>query len=93
MGLCECNMNVLILLYHHKDQARFSVPDYVSDYVWKLKLASQSVFYIHAKIALMVFHVFSLVASRAVQWSSLNMAVWGETLGLWPFPESTPCKC
>ena len=49
MGLCECNMNVLILLYHHKDQARLSVPDYVLDYTWKLKLASQSVFYILAK--------------------------------------------
>lgn len=42
-------MNVLILLYHHKDQARFSVPDYVLDYAWKLNLASQSVFYILAK--------------------------------------------
>lgn len=51
MGLCERNVNVLILLYHHhKDQARFSVPDYVSHYAWKLKLASQSVFYILAKL-------------------------------------------
>lgn len=49
MGLCERNMNVLILLYHYKDQARFSVPDYVLDYAWKLKLASQSVFYTLAK--------------------------------------------
>lgn len=49
MGLCEQNMNVLILLYHHKNPARFSVPDYVLDCAWKLKLASQSVFYILAK--------------------------------------------
>lgn len=43
MCLCESNMSVLILLYHHKDQARFSVPDCVSDHVWKLKVASQSI--------------------------------------------------
>lgn len=49
MGLCEHNMNVLTLQYHHKVQARFSVPDYVLDNAWKLKLASQSVFYILAK--------------------------------------------
>lgn len=49
MGLCERNMNVLILLYHQKEQARFCVPDYVLDCAWKLKLASQSVFYILAK--------------------------------------------
>lgn len=29
MGLCECYMNVLILLYRHKDQAWISVHDYV----------------------------------------------------------------
>lgn len=45
MVLCERNLNVLILLYHQKDQARFCVPDYVLDYVWKLKLACQNVFY------------------------------------------------
>lgn len=49
MALCERNVNVLILLYHRGDQARFSVPDYVLDSVWKLNLATQSVFYILAK--------------------------------------------
>lgn len=49
MGLCERSTNVLILLCHQEDQTRFYVPDYVLDYVWKLKLASESVFDIHAK--------------------------------------------
>lgn len=45
----NANMNVLLLLYHQKDQARFCGPDCVLDFVWKLKVASQSVFYIRAK--------------------------------------------
>lgn len=85
MGLCERNMNVLISLYHHKDQTRFSVPDCVLDCVWKLKVASQSVFYILAKWLwwLLFFSpVFSLRACTVVWWSSLNTVVRGRNP--WP---------
>lgn len=49
MILCEHNMNALILLYQHKNPARFSVPDCVWDHAWKLKLACERVFYILTK--------------------------------------------
>lgn len=67
MGLCECNMNVLILLYHHKDQARFSVPDYVLDYECKLKLASQSVFFIFLPNSFDDFYFFPCVFPPCLQ--------------------------
>lgn len=76
MVLCERNMNVRILLYHQTDQARFSIPDYVLDYTWKLKLASQSVLFLNIlakQLGDFSFfpHVFSLLPPELC-----NEVVW-----------------
>lgn len=94
MGLCERYMNVLILLYHHKGQARFLRPWLCFGRCMEIETGILECLLYPCQIALMTFHVFSFRASRAVRKSGLNMVVAAEKpLASDPLLKSAPCKC